>query len=119
MGRGGRVQFVSLRTKFLLGTVLVLVPLMLAVMGIVERRQRTAIIGEVKQRGTVLAESLAAVSTGPLLLYNFTALEQNVARVDAESDVAYAIILDRDGRVTAHSGEPGRVGSVLDDPLSA
>ena len=114
----GRLRIVSLRTKFLLGTVLVLVLLMVAVTGIVERQQRRAIIDEVQRRGMVLAESLASISTGPLLLYNFTALEQNVARMDSESDVAYALILDRDGRVAAHSQEPGRVGTVLDDPVS-
>ena len=113
-----RPRFVSLRTKFLLGTVLVIVPIMITVMAIVERRQRIAIIGEVERRGIVLAENLAAISTGPLLLYNFTALEQNVGRIDAETDVAYAIILDRDGRVAAHSQEPGRVGAILDDQAS-
>ena len=113
-----RPRFVSLRTKFLLGTVLVIVPIMITVMAIVERRQRIAIIEEVERRGTVLAGNLAAISTGPLLLYNFTALEQNVARMDAQTDVAYAIILDQDGRVAAHSQEPGRVGAMLDDPVS-
>ena len=116
--RAARSRFVSLRTRFLLGTGLVLVMLMAAVTGIVEQQQRRTIIAEVQRRGMVLAESLAAISTGPLLLYNFTALEQNVARMDAESDVAYALILDRDGRVTAHSQAPDRVGSILDDPVS-
>jgi PAS domain S-box-containing protein len=113
-----RLRFVSLRTKFLLGTGLVLIVLMAAVTGIVERQQRRAIIDEVQRRGMVLAESLAAISTGPLLLYNFTALEQNVARMDTESDVVYALILDRDGRVAAHSQAPALVGAVLDDPVS-
>lgn len=112
-------RFNSLQTKFLLGTVLVIGLLMVAVIGIVERRQRVAIIEEVQRRGAVVAESLAAISTGPLLLYNFTALEQNVARVDAQSDdVYYAIVLDLEGRVTAHSRQPERVGSILDDPVS-
>jgi len=111
-------RFVSLQTRFLLGAGLVILIVMVALIAIVERRQRTAIVEEVRRRGAVLAESLAAVSTGSLLLYNYTALEQNVARVDAEADVAYAIVLDLDGQVAAHSQEPGRVGTLLDDAIS-
>src|SRR5207249_446880 len=61
----------------------------------------------------VMARSLAAVSQGPLLLYNFTALEQNVARAAGEPDVVYAIVLDAEGKVAAHSRSPDRVGHVL------
>jgi hypothetical protein len=76
-----RFRFISLQVRFLLGTVLVLLLVMAAVIAVVERRQRAAIIDEVERRGEVIAENLAAVSRVPLLLYNFTALEQNVARV--------------------------------------
>ncbi len=100
----------SLQAKLLLGTVLVLLLVMGAVIAVVEHRQRVAIIDEVQRRGEVLARSLAAVSTGPLLLYNFTALEQNVVRVAGEADVEYAIVLDAEGRVAAHSRRPDRVG---------
>jgi HAMP domain-containing protein len=93
----------------------VLAAVMGAVMAIVEHRQRVAIIREVERRGLVLARNLAAVSSGPLVLYNFTTLEQTVARVDEEVDVAYAIVVDRDGRVTAHSQRSDAVGSVIDD----
>ena len=105
--------FLSLRTKFLVGTLLVVSAVMGALVLIVEQRQRSAIIREVRQRGMVLAGDLAAVSTPPLVLYNYTQLEQNVVRVDAQTDVAYAMILDRDGRVTAHSHRPESVGTIL------
>ncbi len=113
-----RLRFVSLQAKFLWGTVLVLALVMVALMVIAEHRQRAAIIAEVQERGTVLARSLAAISTGPLLLYNFTALEQNVARVAKEADVKYAIVLDLEGKVAAHSRHPELVGSILKDPVS-
>ena len=70
-----------------------------------------------QRRGEVLARDLAAISQAPLLLYNFTALEQNVARLAAEDDVPYAIVLDADGRVAAHSERPERVGLVLPGAL--
>ncbi len=105
--------FVSLQAKFLLGTGLVLFLVMTAVFAVVEHRQRAAIVEEVQRRGEVIARNLAAISTGPLLLYNFTALEQNVARVASEADVVYAILLDAEGKVAAHSRHPERVGLPL------
>src|SRR5438552_11720965 len=108
----------SLQARFLWATVLVIFVLMTAVIVIVEHRQRAGIIGEVERRGEVLTRNLAALSYAPLLLYNFTALEQNVARVASEEDVRYAIILDADARVAAHSRRHDRVGAVLDDVVS-
>src|SRR2546430_831319 len=107
----------SLQTKFLWGTLLVIGFVMATVMVVVEHRQRAAIIEEVQRRGEVLTRNLAAISYGPLLLYNYTALEQNVARVAGEADVVYAIVLDADGKVAAHSSHPERVGVVLDGPV--
>ena len=103
----------TLRARLLGGTVLVIVPIMAGVFLLVERHQRVAIVEEMQRRGEVMAGGLAAVSQGPLLLYNFTALEQNVARVAGEPDVIYAIVLDADGKVAAHSRHPDRVGHGL------
>ena len=113
MTRHGR----SLRAQLLGGTLLVIVLVMAGVVAMVEHRQRAAIIGEVERRGESLAQGLAAMSYGPLLLYNFTALEQNVARVASGADVVYAIVLDAEGRVAAHSRQPARVGQLLDAPV--
>ena len=107
----------SLQATFLWATVSVIFLLMSAVIVVVEHRQRVEIIDEVERRGEVLSRNLAALSQGPLLLYNFTALEQNVARIAAEQDVLYAIVLDADGRVAAHSGHPERVGTLLVGPV--
>jgi PAS domain S-box-containing protein len=109
-----RLELGTLRGKFLAGAVLVIVLVMTTVMVVVEQRQRAAIIQEVRERGAVLARNLAAISSGPLLLYNFTALEQNAARVASEHDVVHAIVLDADGRVAAHSRFADRVGTMLE-----
>jgi len=103
----------SLQAKLLWGTTLVICLVMATVLVVVDHRQRAAVIDEAYRRGEILARDLAAVSHAPLLLYNFTALEQNVARFAAEEDVRYAIILDGEGRVAAHSERPDRVGVVL------
>jgi PAS domain S-box-containing protein len=111
-------RFISLRTKFLFGTVMVIIVVMGALTAIVEHRQRAAIVHEIERRGTILVRNLATMSTDPFLVYNFTALEQNVTRLAEEEDVQYAIILDLDGRVVAHSTQPNQVGSVLSDQAS-
>jgi PAS domain S-box-containing protein len=111
------VRVRSLRTRLLWGTLLIIAVVMTAVMLVVEHRQRTAIVDEVQRRGEVLARGLAATAQAPLLLYNFTALEQNVAQAAAEDDVPYAIVLDADGRVAAHSERPERVGMLLHGAL--
>ncbi len=107
----------SLRAKFLWGTVSVIALVMATVIAVVDYHQRRAIVDEVERRGEVLARSLAASSHTPLLLYNFTALEQNVARVAAEGDVIYAIVIDAEGKVAAHSQHPERVGLTLPDEV--
>ena len=108
----------SLQAQFLLGTVLVLLLVMAAVIVVVEHRQRAAIIEQVQRRGESLARNLAALSTSPLLLYNYTVLEQSVARVGAEADVVYAIILDAEARVAAHSRQPDLAGTILEGPAA-
>jgi PAS domain S-box-containing protein len=97
----------------LLGTILVIALVMTAVTAVVDHQERAVIISEIERRGEALARNLAAISYGPLLLYNFTALEQNVVRVAAEHDVVYAVVLDADGKVAAHSRYPERVGLLL------
>lgn len=103
----------SLRAKLLWGTLLVIALVMTAAIGVVEHRQRATIVDEFQRRGEVLARNLAAISHGPLLVYNYTALEQNVTQIAAEADVVYVVVLDADGRVAAHSRSPERVGAVL------
>ena len=103
----------SLQARLLWGTVLIICLVMTAVMVVVEQRQRTAVIEEARRRGEILARDLAAVSHAPLLLYHFTMLEQNVARLALEDDVRYAIVLDGEGRVAAHSARPESVGLLL------
>ena len=114
--RVGR-RFNSLHARLLAGTILIFLVVMAGVIAVVEYRQRVAIIGEVLRRGEVIVRDLAAISSTPLLLYNFTALEQNVDRVRTNTDVVYAVVLDADGKVAAHSRRPELVGSVLATPL--
>ncbi len=103
----------SLRARLLWGLVLVIVVVMSAVFAIVEHRQSGAIVDQVKTRGRVLSRNLAAMGSGHLLLYNFTGLEQDVAHIAREADVIYALVLDAEGNVAAHSRRPETVGRPL------
>ena len=115
---GIRRRFDSLQARLLAGTILIFLVVMAGVIMVVEYRQRTAIIGEGLRLGEVITRDLAAISSGPLVLYSFTALEQNVAGVAATNqDVVYAIVLDVEGKVAAHSKQPELVGRALTTPL--
>ena len=107
-----------LRTKLACWVVCLLVLLTAAVMVVVEHRERKAIEAQVRKRGMTIARNLAAVSTNALLSYNYVLLEQHVGRLAHEEDVVYVIILDREGRVAAHSKHSELQGQRLTDPTS-
>jgi sensor histidine kinase regulating citrate/malate metabolism len=97
------LRWLSLQTQLTAATVLVIALTMAVLIAIVEQRQRAAIINEVQRRGEALAKNLAAISSGPLVLRNFAALQQTVTRMARDTDVEYAIILDAEGNVAASS----------------
>jgi signal transduction histidine kinase len=108
----------SLRVKFIGILVMVQLSLMVLVTVVIEQRQRETILQESRKRAFSIASNLAALSEGYLLSYNFIKLEQTVAQVAAEEDVAYAIVQLHDGKVAAYSGWGIQPGTVPDDPVS-
>ena len=112
------VRDMRLRTKLAIWVVCLVVLLTAAVMVVVDYRERTAIEAQVQKRGMTIARNLAAVSTNALMTYNYVLLEQHVAHLAGEEDVAYVIIFDREGRVAAHSHRSDLQGQRLTDPVS-
>lgn len=115
------LQFIrgSLRAKFMI----IIVALQIAVMGavtvVMERQQRSAILEGARLRALSIGMSLAALSEGYVLSYNFAKLEQAAAKVTADDvDVRYAVTHLYDGRVAAFSGRDDLQGKRLDDPVS-
>jgi signal transduction histidine kinase len=109
----------NLRAKFIVVIVSLQIVLMGAVSVVVERHQRRAILEQTRLRALSLGSSVAALSEGYLLSYNFTKLEQAVERVTAdEDDINYAIAHLRDGKVAAFSGRNDLQGRLLHDPIS-
>lgn len=108
----------GLRSRFLTYMILLIIIPMSGVFFIVENNNRAVILSEGKKRGLSNALYLAALSTPPLLMYDYTKLEQNVDEVVKEPDVAYAIIIDMNGSVIAHSNRDDLIGQILEDPVS-
>jgi len=109
----------SLRAKFIVLIVSLELVLMGAVTFVVEGHQRRAIFEQAQLRALSLGTSLAALSEGYLLSYNFVKLEQAAENVTtSEADVVYSIAHLRDGIVAAFSGQNELQGRTLDDPIS-
>ena len=109
----------SLRAKFIIVIVSLILALMGAVTFVVERHQRRAILEQTQLRALALGASLAAVSEGYLLSYDFIQLEQIAENVTANNkDVMYAVAHLRDGKVAAFSRRSDLQGQRLDDPVS-
>jgi signal transduction histidine kinase len=109
----------SLRAKF----VIVIVSLQIAAMGavtlVMEHHQRRAILDQTRLRALSIAESLAALSEGHFLSYNFIKLEQAMENVTTDNvHVMYAVAHLHDGKVAAFSGRDDLQGKTLDDPSS-
>jgi PAS domain S-box-containing protein len=111
------LHWMSLQARLTTGAVFVIALTMAVLIGIVEQRQRAAILNEVQRRGEGLAKNLAAISA-PLLLRNLATLEQTLNRMTRDTDVDYALILDAEGKVAASSQAPEAVGFVPDDAVS-
>jgi signal transduction histidine kinase len=90
-----------------------------AVTIVMEYHQRRAILEQARLRALSIAESLATLSEGHFLSYNFIKLEQAVENVTADNPhVMYAVAHLHDGKVAAFSGRDDLQGKMLDDPIS-
>jgi signal transduction histidine kinase len=117
--RAFRIIHSSLRAKFIIVIVSLQIALMGAVIVVVERNEREAIIEQARLRALSLGESLATLSEGYLLGYNFAKLEQVAERLTAhDPDVIYTVAHLHNGVVAAYSGRDDLQGTTLDDPIS-
>ena len=96
----------GLQRKLLTAYAILILGLIISLLVVVESRYRASIAAQVAKRGLTIAEQLAAVSFNSLVMYNWTNLVQDVKKVSDEADVLYAIILQRNGTVAAHSERP-------------
>src|SRR5262249_5875132 len=112
--------------------IVIIVSLEIFLMGAVgllmERHQRRAILEQTRLRALSIGTSMAALSEGYLLVYNYAKLEQVAEKLTADDeDVMYTVIHLRDGKVAAFSEDRRFValskegdlqGKILGDPVS-
>jgi PAS domain S-box-containing protein len=98
----------NFRTKIGLGTFLIVAFVSLATVPPAARMISDALFSEAKKRGEALVENLALRAVDPLLSMDLLRLTNMVDEVQAVSDdVEYAFVMDRQGKVAAHTFEGG------------
>ena len=95
----------KLRTKFLIGIILVECLIMSGTILLVERQMRDSILDEFVKLGVAISKNLSAVNANYVTTYNYVGIEQNVTKAVNENDLAYAMIQFFDGEIAAYSGE--------------
>ncbi len=109
---------IRLQTRLILYSTFVILLIMPLVILLVEKRLSETIEEEARKRGMAIARNLAAMSTNPLLTYNYVVLEQNAEKVALEEDIVHVIIHDKESRVAAYSQHDEKQGMILTDELS-
>jgi methyl-accepting chemotaxis protein len=89
----------TLAGKFLIAILSALF-LIFAVMGIIiYAHEKNVLLAELRGKGESTAKILAAISAEAIINYNFAYLDNHVRNVSiGDMDIAYAVILDKDGR---------------------
>ena len=94
-----------LRTKFLLGIIILQCMTMVCTILVVERKMRATIEEEFLHLGTAISKNLSAVNTSFVTTYNYVGIEQNVSQAVKDNGLAYAMVQFFDGEVAAYSGD--------------
>lgn len=80
-----------------------LVVLMLVISVAVHDRLARLLLRETRARAVAIAHSIGATTTNALLNYDYVSLAQASEEALQDGDVAYVLILDKEGKVAAHS----------------
>jgi len=107
------VAHLSFRAKLALMVNLLIVLLIMGSALLVERRQRISIIQEVEKRALVMAHALESATTADLVTYNYVSIEQTVLKFSKEPDLAYVLVLDKEGNAAAQFLRDYPLGRVL------
>ena len=98
-----RINSISVRYK-IAGTLLIILSLAVASLGIVTFARQNAILrNEMKSRAATLAHQLANVGKEGLLTKQEMPVFSTITDILNRDDVVYAMVLDTEGRVFAHS----------------
>jgi signal transduction histidine kinase len=101
---GLRAKLMSL-TAFLLSFVVILIIIL------VSRKIRQVSVDESRGRGIAIAQLFGATNVNYLKSYHLLPIQQNVMIAKAENQLGYLIVYDEEGRIVAHTDDPGAVFS--------
>jgi methyl-accepting chemotaxis protein len=96
-----------LGTKVVAGVLTVLSLVFASMIGVLTSNERTIFERQLAGKGENLARLLASISLDPILSYNFDYLESYAKELGKDPDVAYVVVLDREGKpLTQSFAEP-------------
>ena len=104
----------TLRYQLTLSVALVIAVLMTGFVWDITERQQALLLERQSEQGAALAHSLATTSATGVASSDLAGLRELIHAQQRYPDLAYAMILDHDGRVLAHS-DPARLGQVVRD----
>lgn len=114
-----RSRGMTIQTRFMLYFSSVVITLMACVIVIVGERQSRSMLSQAQERGTAVANSIAATVTNSLMSYDLMGLQSAAQKAKDTTGVSYVIILNKEHHIAGFSDQPGLQLSSMDDPASA
>ena len=93
-----------LRTKFLIGIILLECLIMTGTIIVVDQQMRKSASDQFLKLGIAISKNLSAVNASFVTTYNYVGIEQNVAKAVSDNGLTYALIQFFDGELAAYSG---------------
>ena len=93
-----------LRTKFLIGIILLECLIMTGTIIVVDQQMRKSASDQFLKLGIAISKNLSAVNSSFVTTYNYVGIEQNVAKAVSDNGLTYALIQFFDGELAAYSG---------------
>ena len=107
-----------LQSKFLAGIVVLECLIMVATILVVEKQMRESILTEFLKRGFAIGQNLAALNANYIATFNYVSIEQAVAKVTEENDLAYAAVQLFDGEIAGFGGSELFRKAVFEDGVN-
>jgi PAS domain S-box-containing protein len=109
----------SLQSRLMLSVGLLVLALMASVIFAVSHQFGRVLFRETRGRVVAVARSIGATSANALLNYDYLSLHQAADQAIREDEIAYVIVLDKEGKVAARSARSDLVSARLDEEKGA
>ena len=106
----GSPRKIRLKTRFMVATATVLLPLTVIIVLLVGNRLTRSMEQEAQSHALAVAQSIAIVSTNALLTYDYVTLEQNAKQALKISEHAYVM-------ATGQIKMSGKASELMEDPM--